>query len=133
MLDFGYGEDDINIVLEGLRNVNGLETQPGLGAPVTQKYKYADRGFAGSQPAKTHLELDMQFELNVKRHDDGSNDNYTYKFLRRWTDLTWDPLTGKYNIKKNYTAKALTILLHDKEGKPIHQWICYNLFPMAAI
>lgn len=127
-----YGIDDVNIVLEGLRSVGGLDTQPGVGQ-VLQKYKWAERGYAGGQPNKTHLDLTMSFELNVKRNDDGTNDNYTYKFLRRWSDLTYDPLTGKMNIKRNYTAKAMTILLHDKEGKPIHQWICYNLFPTSAI
>ena len=133
MKQYGYGENDVNIVLEGLRGVQGLDTQPGLGGAAVQKYKHAERGFAGGAPGKTHLELQMTFELNVKRNADGSNDNYTYKFLRRWTDLTYDPLTGRMNIKKNYTAKAMTILLHDKEGKPIHQWICYNLWPMDPI
>lgn len=132
MLDYGYGESDINIVLEGVRNIGGLDTQRGVGQ-VSQKYKHAERGFAGAAPTQTHLELQINFELNIKRNADGTNDNYTYKFLRRWSDLTFDPLTGKMNIKKNYTARAMTILLHDKEGKPIHQWICYNLFPMSGI
>jgi len=33
-----YGIDDVNIVLEGLRSVGGLDTQPGVGQ-VSQKYK----------------------------------------------------------------------------------------------
>lgn len=132
MLPYGYGDADVNIVLEGLRQIQGLDTQPGVGN-VPQKYKWAERGYAGSNPSKTHLELQMTFELNVKRNDDNTNDNYTYKFLRRWSDLTYDPLTGKMNIKKNYAARAMTILLHDKEGLPIHQWICYNIFPTSAV
>ena len=132
MLDQGYNQDDVNIVLEGLRSVGGLDTQPGVGQ-TSQKYKHAERGFAQSAPSKTHLDLTLTFELNVKRHDDGTNDNYTYKFLRRWSDLCYDPLTGKMNIKKNYVAKAMTFLLHDREGKPIHQWICYNIFPTSAV
>lgn len=133
MKNQGYNQDDINIVLEGLRSVSGLETQPGVGTAI-QKYKHAERGFAGGAPGKTHLELQLQFELNVKRNPvDNTNDSYTYKFLRRWSDLTYDPLTGKMNIKQNYTAKAMTFLLHDKEGKPIYQLIAYNLFPMAGI
>ena len=132
MLEYGYGDDDVKIVLEGLRQVTGLDTQRGV-ASVNQKYKQAERGFAGSAPSQTHLELQMTFELNIKRNDDGTNDNYTYKFLRRWSDLTYDPLTGRMHIKKNYAAKAITIMLHDKEGKPIHQWICYNLFPTSAV
>ena len=132
MLAFGYGADDVKIVLEGLRSISGLQTQRGT-SPVSQKYKHVERGYAGSAPSQTHLELGMNFELNVKRNDDGTNDNYTYKFLRRWSDLTFDPLTGRMHIKKNYAAKAITIMLHDKEGKPIHQWICYNLFPTSAL
>lgn len=132
MLAYGYGADDVKIVLEGLRSVGGLQTQRGT-QPVNQKYKHVERGYAGSAPSQTHLDLAMNFELNVKRNDDGTNDNYTYKFLRRWSDLTFDPLTGRMHIKKNYAAKAITIMLHDKEGKPIHQWICYNLFPTSAL
>ena len=76
----------------------------------------------------------MNFELNVKRHiKEQTNDNYTYKFLRRWSDLTFDPLTGRMHIKRNYAAKKMTIMLHDREGLPIHQWICYNLFPTSAL
>ena len=133
MLAFGYGADDVKIVLEGLRSVGGLQTQRGT-SPAIQKYKHVERGYAGSAPSQTHLELTMNFELNVKRHiKEQTNDNYTYKFLRRWSDLTFDPLTGRMHIKKNYAAKAITIMLHDKEGKPIHQWICYNLFPTSAL
>ena len=133
MQEFGYGDDDVNIVLEGLRSVSGLDTQRGLGSAAVQKYKYAERGFTGGAPAQTHLDLQMSFDLNVKRNADGTNDNYTYKFLRRWADVCYDPLTGRMNIKKNYAAKAMTIMLHDKEGKPIHQWICYNIFPTSQI
>lgn len=127
-----YNQEDINVVFEGLRSIGGLETQPGMGGADQQQYKYADRGYAKSKPVKTHLELDLTFDLNVRRNGN-INDNYTYKFLRRWVDLTYDPLTGKMGIKKTYAAKAMTILLHDKEGLPIHQWICYNLFPMGPI
>ena len=77
--------------------------------------------------------LILNFELNVRRTADGTNDNYTYKFLRRWSDLVYDPLTGKMSTKRDYTARAMTILLHDKDGLPIHQWICYNLFPLDPI
>ena len=132
-MNAAYDNDKINIVLEGLRSVSGLDTQPGVGQ-VSQKYKWAERGYAGGQPNKTHLDLVMNFELNINRDDTtGTNDNYTYKFLRRWSDLTYDPLTGKMNIKKNYVARAMTILLHDKDGIPIHPWICYNFFPTSAV
>ena len=34
---------------------------------------------------------------------------------------------------QTYAAKKMTIMLHDREGLPIHQWICYNLFPTSAL
>lgn len=126
------GQDDVNIVLEGVRSIGGLDTQPGVGTVGAQKYKHAERGFAGGAPTKTHLELDINFELNLRR-DGNSNDNYTYKFLRKWCDLIYDPLTGHMSIKKNYVCDAFTITMQDKEGMPYHQWICHNVFPMTGM
>ena len=37
MLAFGYGADDVKIVLEGLRSVGGLQTQRGT-SPAMQHY-----------------------------------------------------------------------------------------------
>lgn len=125
-------QDQINIILEGLRSVGGLETQPGVGT-VAQKYKHVDRGFAGSMPSKTHVELSMNFELNIRREADGTDNNYTYKFLRRWSDLVYDPQTGFMSIKKNYICKAMTITLQDKEGVGFHQWTLHNVFPMSGL
>lgn len=126
-------QDTINIILEGLRSVGGLETQPGLGSPQVQKYKHVERGYAGSMPSKTHVDLNMNFELNLRREADGTDNNYTYKFLRRWSDLIYDPQTGRMSIKKNYICKAMTITMQDKEGVGFHQWTLHNVFPTSAI
>ena len=120
----GATQDDVNIILEGVRQVSGLDTQPGLGGAAVQKYKWAERGFTGGAPAKTHLELQLTSD---------TDDNYTYKFLRRWADLCYDPLTGRMSIKKNYAAKRAVITMQDKEGVPVHQWTVYNIFPTSAV
>lgn len=127
----GATQDDVNIILEGVRSVSGLDTQPGLGT-ASQKYKWAERGFTGGAPSKTHLDLQFTFELNLRRDGD-TDDNYTYKFLRRWADLCYDPLTGRMSIKKNYAAKRAVITMQDKEGVPFHQWTVYNIFPTSAV
>lgn len=126
-------QQEVNVVLEGVRSISGFETQPGLGSPAVQKYKFAERGYTGGQPGKTHLELTVNFELNLRREDDGTDNNYTYKFLRRWADLCYDPQTGRMSIKKNYACRAWTITMQDKEGVPYHQWTCYNIFPTSGI
>jgi len=127
----GTGQDDINIILEGLRNVTGLTTQPGVGTQQ-QKYKFADRGFAGGAPSQTHLNVSMTFELNLRRNGT-TNDDYTYKFLRKWHDLIYDPQTGKMSIKRNYVCDRMVITLQDKEGLPYHQWTLHGVFPSAGL
>ena len=127
----GMNEESTNLILEGVRSVSGLDTQPGVGS-VQQKYKFSERGYAGGQPSKTHIDLTLNFELNL-RTDGEYDDNYTYKFLRGWSDLIYDPLTGRMTTKKNYICRQMTITMQDKDGRPFHQWQCYNLFPTSAV
>lgn len=125
-------QDDVNIVLEGLRSIAGLDTTPGVGTAGPQKYKWAERGFAGGAPSKTHLELTLTFDMNIRRNGE-VNDDYSYKFFRKWTDLIYDPLTGKMSVKKNYICKKMVVTLMDKENVGIHQWQMTNIFPMGAL
>lgn len=127
----GANNDDINIILEGVRSIQGLTTQPGVGTQV-QKYKHAERGFAGGAPSQTHLLITMNFELNLRRDKD-TDDNYTYKFLRKWHDLIYDPQTGRMAIKKNYVCERMVVTMQDKEGIPYWQWTLHNVFPAAGL
>lgn len=124
-------QDDINIILEGVKSVQGLTTQPGVGTQL-QKYKFAERGFAGGAPSQTHLEVTIAFELNLRRDGD-TDDNYTYKFLRKWHDLIYDPQTGRMAIKKNYVCPRMVITMQDKEGIPFWQWTLHNVFPSGNL
>ena len=123
--------DEANIILEGIRSISGLVTQPGLGA-LSQKYKWAERMFAGAAPGQTHLDLSITFHLNM-RPGETTNDNYTYKYLRRWCDLVYDPLTGRMGIKQEYSAGSMTITMQDRRGVPFWQWICYNVWPDGGL
>ena len=124
-------DQNILIALEGVKSISGLTTQPGAGV-VTQKYKFAERTFAGGAPTKTHLTLTVVFQLNL-RPGATTNDSYTYKFLRKWHDLVYDPLTGRMGIKQEYSAGNMTITIQDKRGIPFHQIICYNVWPSGAL
>jgi hypothetical protein len=88
--------------------------------------------FSGAKPGRTSLELQITFALNM-RPGTTTNDNYTYKFLRKWSDLVYDPLTGRMGIKQEYAAASMTITMQDKRGIPFWQWICYNVFPTSAL
>lgn len=121
-----------NLVLEGVKSIGGLETTPTHGVQ-TQNYKDATRSFASSKAQKTYVDLNIDFETNVLYTEDGTPSNYTLKFLRAWSDLIRDPLTGRMSLKKDYIAPNMTVTMHDRVGNPIHGWIFYNLFPTKTI
>ena len=124
----GVSEEDKNLVLEGVQKVGGLETNKVPGT-VEQHYKFADRSFAASGPENTHIDITMDFEINLRGSDTGTPDMYTLKILRRWNDLIYDPLTGRQGLKVNYVAPTVTVTMHDKANQPFWQWILYNVFP----
>jgi hypothetical protein len=126
-------EDDKLLLLEGVQRVGGLDTNKNPGAAELQHYKMADRSFAASGTGQTYIDLQLDFEVNVRGSAEGKPDMYTVKMLRRWNDLVWDPLTGRQGIKVDYVAPTMTITMHDKKNQPFWQWICYNVFPITNL
>lgn len=128
----GISDDDKNLLLEGVQKVDGLDTNKVPGA-VEQHYKFADRSFAQSGTENTHIDVKLDFEINVRGSKAGTPDIYTLKILRRWNDLIWDPLTGRQGLKVDYVAPTVTITIHDKADQPFWQWILYNVFPTTNL
>lgn len=128
----GISDDDKNLLLEGVKKVEGLDTNKVPG-PVLQQYKFADRSFAQSGTDTTYIDIKMDFEINVRGSAEGSPDLYTLKILRRWNDLIWDPLTGRQGLKVNYVAPTVTVTVHDKADQPFWQWTLYNVFPTTNL
>ena len=125
----GISDDDKNLLLEGVQNVKGLDTNKNPGVANLQHYKFADRSFAASGTDKTYIDVSMDFEINVRGSAAGAPDMYTLKILRRWNDLVWDPITGRQGLKVNYVAPTVTVTMHDKANQPFWQWTLYNVFP----
>lgn len=127
----GATDETTNLLLEGIQKVSGLDTAKVPGA-VLQHYKSSDRSFAGAGPESTFLEVKMDFEINVQRNS-GNVSMTQLKTLRRWTDLVYDPLTGRMGLKADYVAPQMTITLHDKALNPIYVWQLFNVFPTTNI
>jgi hypothetical protein len=124
-------QERINVILEGVQSVGTLNVSKGSGA-IQQNYKIAQRSYAGAAPdGGTGLDLQLQFALNLS-YDTGTPENYTYKFLREWVDLVYDPLTGRQGLKKDYVAPSITVTVHDRAGTPYWQWIFYYCFPTTG-
>jgi hypothetical protein len=127
----GIPDADKLLFLEGIRKVNGLDTNkiPGV---VQQEYKFSKRSFANSGPDDQSLEVSFDLEVNLRGSSAGQPDMYAVKLLRAWTDLVYDPLTGRQGLKVDYVAPSVTITLHDKANNPFWQWTLYNVFPSSA-
>ena len=120
-------DERVNIILEGVQSVGTIASSKG--SPVVeQKYKFATRSYAGAVPENTTIDLQIQFALNLS-YDNGTPENYTYKFLREWVDLVYDPLTGRQGLKKDYVAPSMTVTAHDRSGVGWQQWVLYYIFP----
>lgn len=129
----GADVETTNLLLEGIQKVGGLNTSKAIGA-MSQKYKSSDRSFAGSGPENTYLDVTLDFDVNVMRSSDGTTPTLTQiKTLRKWTDLIYDPLTGRMGLKQDYVAPQVNITLHDKAYNPIWQWTLYNVFPTTSL
>ena len=129
----GISDNDKNLLLEGVQNVKGLDTNKNPGVANLQHYKFADRSFAASGTDQTVIDVTMDFEINVRGSAAGAPDMYTLKILRRWNDLVWDPLTGRQGLKVNYVAPTVTVTMHDKANQPFWQWTLYNVFPTKSL
>jgi len=125
------GDDErVRVILEGVQQVGTIPASKGSTA-VGQNYKFATRSFANATPENTTMDLQISFALNLS-YDNETPENYTYKFLRQWVDLVYDPLTGRQGLKRDYVAPSMTITMHDRAGSPYWQWVMWYIFPTTG-
>lgn len=115
------------LLLEHVRSIGGLDgINPSVGV-VTQKFKYAERMYAGG-PESTHLELAMTFSLNLN----DANENYIYTTLRKWCDIIYNPANGAMGVKSSYCG-SMIILEYNRDGSIWRKITCNNVFPNGQI
>lgn len=129
----GLTNDENNLIIEGITKIGGLNTNKVPAAGSNQAYKFATRRFADSGPSETTLDISMDMEVNMRGNQAGQPDLYTLKTLRRWTDMIYDPLTGRMGLKADYVADWCIITMHDKAMHPFWQWTLYNIWPTSSI
>lgn len=111
------------LLLEHVISIGGLDgLNPNVGT-VTQKYKQADRVYAGV-PESTHLELNMTFSLNLN----DANENYIYTTLKKWYNKAFNPGNGAYGLKKDYCG-SMVIVEYNRDGSIWRKTTCINVFP----
>lgn len=125
----GAGEQETNLMLEGITNISGLQSHSFPTGTASQFFKWAERRFAGAKPEKTTMDVAIDFEVNVDRTPSA----YTVKTLRKWCDLVYDPLTGRTGLKADYVADWALITLYNRASQPFWQWKLYYVFPITGI
>lgn len=128
----GYDDNGTNLFLEEITKVGGLNTHK-VEQAVTQGYKFAQRSFAQGKPNETTVDITLDFEVNLDYSNDNRPSNFLIKTIRKWTDLIYDPLTGRSGLKKDYVADKMIITMQDRAGTPFWQWVFYNVFPTTGI
>lgn len=117
-----------DLVMEQVLQVAGIDTnkQP---ATIVQKYKSASRSFAGGMVDATTCDIVIDFEVNL----DDNNSAYVYKALRKWSDLIYDPLTGRMGLKRDYVGGPMIINYFNKAGDIYRQVRFASVFPTTPL
>lgn len=92
------------MLLEHVLTVGGLDAINPTVEAVGQKYKFADRSFAG-MPGQTFVDIALTFSLNLN----DSNQMYIYKTLQDWYKKMYNPLTGEMGLKKDYVGTMIVV------------------------
>jgi hypothetical protein len=119
---------DPNLTLsQQVKKLSGLEVDKNPGV-VDQRYKFAQRRYAGSMPDKTTMDVNVEFEVNL----DDNNSMFTFKVLREWSDIVYNPNTGSMGLKSDY-AGSMLINIHNKAGDIFRQINCPVCWPSSPI
>jgi hypothetical protein len=120
---------DVEMLVEHVLTVDGIpEILPGV---VEQKYKFATRSYSAAKPENTIADLTVKFTVNLNEE----NSMYIYNTLRGWADLSYDPLTGRQGLKRDYFGQILVVIFN-KAGDIFRRFRfnpCIMNGPLSAI
>lgn len=102
---------NVELLVEHVLKVDGLPEKTSTES-VKQYYKFAERNYLSGFPGSTSVQLSLDFEVNLNEE----NNMYIYNILRAWSDLGYDPMTGRQGLKKDYVGE-IYIAVHNKAGE----------------
>jgi hypothetical protein len=115
------------LILEHVKSIGGLAgVNPSVDA-VGQKYKFADRSFAG-MPGQTFVDLSLVLTLNLN----DANENYIYNNFRNWYKLTYNPLTGEMGLKRDYVG-SMIVVQYNRAGDIFRKITFKDVFPTGTL
>lgn len=122
------GISDWPLVMNNILKISGISLDKAP-AKAIQKYKGAVRSFVGGAVPEQSHDLELSFEVNLN----DSNSMYVYKALRQWSDLAYNPLTGKMGMKKDYHGGPIVITQFNANGDIFRQITYQVAIPLTQI
>jgi hypothetical protein len=122
---FSPSGDDTALILEHVKSIGGLNNLNPSVEAIGQKYKFADRSYAG-MPGQTFADITVNFTLNLN----DANENYIYNIFRNWYKLIYDPQTGEMGLKKDYVG-SMIIVQYNRAGDIFRKITLKDVFPTA--
>lgn len=103
---------DEAILTQHVTKISGLEALDKAPTTVVQKFMGTDRSYIQPKLDSTRAEITVEFTLNLRN----KTDNYIYKVFKAWKNLGYNIETGERNLKKDYCADWLKILVGNPAG-----------------
>ena len=116
------------VLTQQVKSITGLTVDITAVDPVQQNYKFATRRYAGGEPTTSDMTVTMDFEVNLN----DQNSMVTYKILRQWSDLIYNPLTGAMGLKNDYVG-SMVISIFNKRGDVFRRIRIPSCFISTAI
>lgn len=118
---------NVNLMVEHVLSINGLpELTPT--EVVEQRYKFAKRSYAAAVPQDTIANLEVKFTVNLNE----DNNMYIYNILRAWGDLSYDPLTGRQGLKRDYYGEMF-VAIANKAGDIFREFKFTPVIPFGGL
>lgn len=118
--------ENLEILAEHINTVGGLQNINPATDVITQKFRNTTRSYMGI-PTETSVDITIEFSMNLN----DKNQAYTYKILRDWWRLGYDPDTGYCGIKKDYTG-YIEIVQYNRNGDIFRRVKLSNCFITTA-
>jgi len=123
------GIADWPLVMNNILSIGEISLNKFPESIAQQTYKNAKRRYVGGAVPDQTQDLTLSFEVNLN----DSDEMYVYKALRRWCDLAYNPLTGKFGMKRDYHGGPIIITQFNANGDIFRQITYQVCFPMSQV
>lgn len=91
-----------SVLTQHVQNIDGLFIEKGGEGKITQNFQTSQRSYASTE-VETTYDVEVTFSLNLNNN----NENYVYETLKAWSRKKYNPLTGEFGLRKDYSGTLI--------------------------